>query len=249
MKKLILLALLFVPVLTFSQMTGITNQQLTNSETGNLRAIKTISAAGEQLNPFLYSDWSKGYVKLTDSVVYNQDKIHFNLESNNVTLESESGNKNEYFELSPSKIISFGIREKDTEKTRVFQKFNSSDFQNKKEGSVNFFEVISSSRKSEPVLIHKIYKKEVQIKANNSGSGGYGGASAAPTSGSKLKKYEYFYFKNKNGKFEKIKLSNKRVLKKFNDKKYALKTFIKENNLNCKKPFHAAQVIEYYYSL
>ncbi|WP_196895907.1 hypothetical protein [Aureivirga marina] len=249
MKKNLLLALLITPLLSFAQLqSGISNQQLGFTENGSVRTIQSIQS-NKNLNPFLFQKWSTGYIQLKDDVNHSKDKMHFNLESGKVTLESPSGKSAEFFEVDSEMISSFGIRKPGSDKMRIFTKINKADFQNQGEASVSFYEVFSSNEGNKPYLIRKIYKKEVEIKAGNTGNGGYTGASNEQTSGTKMKKYRTFYALNKEGKYVKTKLSKKKLLKLFPDKKNELKKYIKDNDIDASKTDGASEVIKYYHSL
>ncbi|WP_196889080.1 hypothetical protein [Aureivirga sp. CE67] len=247
MKKILLLAfafLAFAPIAEAQLQTGISNQQLSLAGSGDSRRIRTISATSK-LNPFLFTKWSTGYVTFTDSRIFQSDKLHFNLVNSTLNYESDSGKEDEFFQVETSSISSFSLYNEKTKELDKFLKIDKSEFANPDEIVADFFRVYNDQPADKQFLILEYYKKRVTVKGND-GNGGYSGARAVEAS-SKMRKYETFFVK-KDGKFVETKLSNKKLLKLFSDKKNQLKFYIKKNKLNCKNPEDALKLIEVYYS-
>ncbi|WP_196891476.1 hypothetical protein [Aureivirga marina] len=248
MRQILLLATLITSTSLFAQglLNEITPNQLTFNETGTMRSVKTINVT-KKYNPFLFENWSNGYIRINDGTLIHRDKLHYNLENSTINLESSPGNLKEFYQLDNQTLKGFGIYDLKTRSVREFFKIQKSQFENPEDLHAEYFEIISDQQSDQPLILKELYKKEIKINVDRKGLGGYAGATPVG-SGSRLKQFEAYYVL-KNGKYVKTKLSKSKLLKTFSDQKNQVNKFIRENRLDCKNPYEVLRLVRFYNSL
>jgi hypothetical protein len=232
MKKLLFL-LTIIPTFTFAQLNLITPS--TQTSRTSIYVEEPVFVTENKTSPFLYNQWGEGYLIINDSIISSQKKIHFNLETGELIIGSDTGKS---VLLKGESLTGFVINSNDKNNRRVFSKINSNVFENT-QTKRNFYEIILNEQGSEYLI--KDVKKYVfgleKFKESQSN---------LPI---EYKKKTNYYIKNNAGKYVEVKLNKRNVLKVLTDKSSEVKAFALSNNINFKREHDVVRVLDYYHTL
>ena len=208
-------------------------QNPTNS--GDMRDGFKIMRGEAEGTPFLTEKWFVGYGVFDNGETSRPQQMNYDIHGNNLVYKT-AGNDN-VLKLLDNRFTGFIL--KTDEGDYLFTKIKGSQFDKKKD-ETKYYKVVQAP--STKVIIE--YKKDLDDP----------NASGWQSSQQNTKNAEYdlkmdYYVQRKDGKYEEVKLNNRKVLKVFKDKKDQLEKYMASNSIDIETPEDLLQVTEYYHSL
>ncbi len=231
----ILLFLLFIPLITYSQ--TVERGGFSPVSTGSVSTINYSDIEGIQGHKYLFDTWSKGTLIINDTIRSFQPKIQFDLVSGDLILGSEKlGNKG--FIILDNSVTGFIIRN-NNDKFHYIRK-EKSDFLNLIIDRKYFVRPLQA--KNDFLLIN--YTKTLTEPSSSKSS------YTSTDNDKKYKKKTIYYLMGKDKKYVKVSgLKKKQILNILSDKKEELKKYISQNNLNLKDEKDVSKILTFYHSL
>lgn len=235
MKKLFFI-LILIPVFAFAQpQLDKIKPPINNCSTKGLNFNEPFFITENKTSPFLYNQWEEGYLIINDSIISSQKKMHFNLETGELIIGSETGKS---VVLSGESLTGFVINENGENSRRIFTKINKEDFE-KSDITRSFYEMILNEEGTDYMI--KDVKKYVLGLDKNKGSQSHLSI--------EYKKKISYYIKNDFGKYIETKLNKRNVLKVLEGKNAEIKAFATSNKINFNKENDVLKVLDYYHTL
>lgn len=185
-------------------------------------------------SPFLYNQWKKGYLIINNSIIFSQEKIHFDLETGQLIVSS---NTEKSVLIEGESLTGFVIDKDENTSRRIFIKVNKETFENF-DIKRDFYEMVYNEDTTD-FLIKDVKKYVLGLSKNK----GY------QSNSFEYKKRTNYYIKNNSGKYVETRLNKKNILKVLNDKSSEIKAFVASNKTNFKKEHDVVDLLNYYHTL
>lgn len=223
-------------ILSFMLCLGATAQSAnnTNSVSGGFR----LGIKNPNGHQFLINDWHEGNLVKNDGGVTDKMLINYDLVDNAVVLMKTENGETKFIKLDNSEYTGFVITDSKNQ-VHIYSKIDGNKF-NKAKKENKFYSLINAPEKSIILETVKTFKDP-----NRSG---WNSTTNTNKRGEYKTKTEVYVLTN-NGKYTKVKLSNKGVEKALKDKKNQISTFLKQKNISIKKVGDLIPVIRYYKTL
>jgi len=228
------MAISFSRVLVFIFLLSIVTVQITFGQTYlaevNGRPIKTGQYEHISGSPYLYEDWTKGAIKLTNGTIYNDMALKYDQVEDILLFKGKDGTALEVIE--PITEFTLQLPGSGIAENKVFQSgFKAEKINDSKD---SFYEVLADGKV-------KLLKRTAKVIREEKA---YGSATI-----NKNIMQNVNYYISKGETLIKIKKDKKSVLTSLQNKNSELESYLKANSLNLKEDTDLAKLIAYYNSL
>lgn len=182
-------------------------------------------------SPYLYEEWTDGYIKILSGAMFIDLKIKFDTYSNNLIINHQ---ENEVL-INKWMVDVFAVMDPETNQIREFKLIKLADRKDNQLCEILYEGKISAYR-----LIESI------VTESSNYSGGYG---TEKQKHSKFIQSFNYYLLLSAGQTLEIRLNKSSILKILGSKQSELNAYIKKNKLKFKDPLDLVKLLRYYESL